>query len=191
MILLNLFLTFFKIGAFTFGGGYAMIPLIQGEVQAKGWMTLSEIVNFIAVSESTPGPFAVNMATFIGTKMGGILGAFFATLGLVLPSFVIILIIAKFFMNFQKNIEVRGIMAGLKPAVIGMIGAAVVSIGQTVFFPKGFVVSIMGTYGFWCSVLIFILMLLLIKKKLHPILIIVLSAILGIVSGYGGLMFSI
>ncbi|SHJ53765.1 chromate transporter [Hathewaya proteolytica DSM 3090] len=191
MILLNLFLTFFKIGAFTFGGGYAMIPLIQGEVQAKGWMTLSEIVNFIAVSESTPGPFAVNMATFIGTKMGGILGAFFATLGLVLPSFIIILIIAKFFMNFQNNIEVRGIMAGLKPAVIGMIGAAVVSIGQTVFFPKGFVVSIMGTYGFWCSVLIFILMLLLIKKKLHPILIIVLSAILGIVSGYGGLMFSI
>ena len=95
MIYLELFLTFFMIGLFTFGGGYAMLPLIQEQVIGKGWMTSEQIVDFIAVSESTPGPFAVNRATFIGTQMGGVLGAVCATLGVVLPSFIIILIVAK------------------------------------------------------------------------------------------------
>ena len=84
MIFLELLWTFFKIGAFTFGGGYAMLPLIQAEVLKKGWVTESEIVDFIAVSESTPGPFAINMATYVGTERGGLLGAFCATLGVAL-----------------------------------------------------------------------------------------------------------
>ena len=94
-ILLDLFLTFLKIGAVSFGGGYAMIPLLTDEVLAHGWLTSSEILNFIAVSESTPGPVAINMATFIGASQGGFLGALLATLGVVLPSFIIILIIEE------------------------------------------------------------------------------------------------
>ena len=95
MIFLELFWVFFLIGAFTFGGGYAMLPLMQAEVTAKGWISNEAVVNFIAVSESTPGPFAINMATYVGSEMGGVLGAACATLGVVLPSFVIILIVAK------------------------------------------------------------------------------------------------
>ena len=104
MIFLELFITFFKIGAFTFGGGYAMLPLIQEEVLSKGWISAESLVNFIAISESTPGPFAVNMATFVGSAQGGFLGAFLATLGVVLPSFIIILIIAALIKVSLKNI---------------------------------------------------------------------------------------
>ena len=188
---LELFITFFKIGAFTFGGGYAMLPLIQDEVLSKGWATESEIVNFIAVSESTPGPFAINMATYIGSEMGGvfgvagsILGAACATLGVVLPSFIIILIVAKCFEAFKKNRIVAGCMSGLKPAAIGLIAAAVVSIGQTVLFPSGASLSVFASLPFWFSVGIVTVMAVLAFKKVHPILIICLSAVLGIILGY-------
>ena len=103
MIYLKLFLTFFKIGAFTFGGGYAMLPLIQQEVLSQGWMDLEQLVNFIAVSESTPGPLAVNLSTYIGAETGGLLGALSATIGVVLPSFVIILLVAKFYQAFRPT----------------------------------------------------------------------------------------
>ena len=109
-IFLDLFLTFFKIGAFTFGGGYAMLPLMQEEVLAHKWMELSSVVNFIAVSESTPGPFAINMATYVGSEVGGaygvmgsVFGSFCATLGVVLPSFIVILIVAKCFEKFKNT----------------------------------------------------------------------------------------
>ena len=102
-IYLKLFLTFLKIGAFTFGGGYAMLPLIQQEVIKNGWLTEEQILNFIAVSESTPGPFAINISTYIGTEKGGFFGALAATLGVALPSFVIILIVARVFTAFRKN----------------------------------------------------------------------------------------
>lgn len=180
MILLKLFLTFFKIGTFTFGGGYAMLPLVEEEVIANGWMTVEQLVNFIAVSESTPGPFAVNVATFVGTELAGLPGAFFATLGVVLPSFIIILIIAKFFMSFCKNKYVAGVMNGLRPAVIGMIASAIVSVAQPVFFSSG----ITFNTDFITSAVIFILMLALTFKKVHPIAIIALSAFFGVFSGY-------
>ena len=102
MIFLELFWTFFKIGAFTFGGGYAMLPLIQEAVLTKGWATSEALINFIAVSESTPGPFAINMATYIGSEQGGVFGAFCATLGVVMPSFIVILLVAKFFDKFKE-----------------------------------------------------------------------------------------
>ena len=121
MIYLELFFTFLKIGAFTFGGGYAMLPLIQSEVEAKGWMTNEELINFIAVSESTPGPFAVNISTYVGAETGGIVGSACATLGVVLPSFLIILLVAKCFEKFKSSFAVKGCMTGLKPAVIGLI----------------------------------------------------------------------
>lgn len=184
MIYLKLFFTFFKIGAFTFGGGYAMLPLIEAEVQKNNWMSIEQLVNFIAVSESTPGPFAVNISTYVGSVLGGFPGAFCATLGVILPSFIIILIIAKSFMTFSKNKYVIGCMNGLKPAVIGMIGAAVISVGQSVFFPTEVSVSVFSSYSFISSAVIFVLMLLLELKSLHPIIIIIISAVLGIIAGY-------
>ena len=121
MIYLELFWTFFLIGAFTFGGGYAMLPLIQIEVVNKGWLANEAVVNFIAVSESTPGPFAINMATYVGSEMGGILGAACATLGVVLPSFIIILTISGILRQFQENIYVQYAFRGIRCGVLALI----------------------------------------------------------------------
>ncbi|MBE7031024.1 MAG: chromate transporter [Ruminococcaceae bacterium] len=184
MILLILFLTFFKIGAFTFGGGYAMLPLIQAEVLKHNWLESEKIVNFIAVSESTPGPFAVNIATYVGMELGGLPGAFCATLGVVLPSFLIILIVARLFEKFKENSVVKGLMTGLKPAVVGLIATAVLSIGKTVFFNDGFSLSVFANAKFYLSLVTFGVMLVLALKKKHPILIVCLSAAIGIAGGY-------
>lgn len=177
MILLDLFWTLFKIGALTFGGGYAMLPLIQAEVERHGWLEASQLVNFIAVSESTPGPFAVNISTYVGMEKAGLVGAACATLGVVLPSFIIILIVARFFEKFRSSRIVKGCMAGLKPAVIGMIGTAVLSVGKTVFLPFEPVQAL-------CSLGIFVISIALVLKKKHPIVIILLSAAMGIALGY-------
>lgn len=184
MIYWQLFLTFFKIGAFTFGGGYAMLPLIESEIVAHGWLSEMEILNFIAVSESTPGPFAINIATYVGTEVGGLLGAVCTTLGVVLPSFVIILIVAKCYDAFKKSRVVSGCMSGLKPAVIGLIGAAVVSMAGTVFVPNGFSALNFADASLYVSLGIFVLCLVLALKKVHPILLICLSAAIGIATGY-------
>lgn len=192
MIFLELFITFFKIGAFTFGGGYAMLPLIQQAVASKGWMEMQQLIDFIAVSESTPGPFAINTATYVGMELGnkqgglalGLFGAFCATLGVVLPSFVVILIVAKCYEKFKNSKAVKGCMSGLKPAVIGLISAAIVTTGKTVFFPNGINVHTLNTVSFIGSVVIFAAMLVLALKKKHPILIIVISAAAGIAMGY-------
>lgn len=197
MIYLELFLTFLSIGAFTFGGGYAMLPLIQNAVLEKGWLTESEIINFIAVSESTPGPFAINIATYVGMVtgrahgymglIGGFLGSFFATLGVVLPSFVIILIVARIYKKFQESNIVKGCMTGLRPTVIGLIAGAVLTIGQTVFFPNGFALQSLDLYAIITSLVICLIGIFLIfKKKVHPILLVVVSAALGIATGYIG-----
>lgn len=187
MIYLELFWTFFTIGAFTFGGGYAMLPLMQAEVTAKGWIDSQSIVNFVAVSESTPGPFAVNMATYVGSEVGGVLGAVCATLGVVLPSFIVILIVAKCYDKFRQSRVVKGCMSGLKPAVVGLIGSAILSIAMTVFFPAGLSLSVFTAPSFYVSAAIFAVMLVLALKKAHPILIICLSAAIGIAAGYLGL----
>lgn len=184
MIYLELLWTFFKIGAFTFGGGYAMLPLIQAEVAAHGWLTEEELVNFIAVSESTPGPFAVNISTYVGMMTGGILGSLCATLGVALPSFIVILIVAKCFEKFRNSKTVSGCMSGLKPAVVGLIGAAVISVGATVFAPNGMSASVFTEISFYAALAIFLLSALLAFKKMHPILIICLSAALGIAYGH-------
>ena len=176
MIYLELFWTFLKIGAFTFGGGYAMLPLIQAEVKSHGWLSAEELVDFIAVSESTPGPFAVNISTFVGMRAGGIFGA-------VLPSFVIILLVARCYEKFRESRAVRGCMSGLKPAVVGLIAAAVISTGQTVFFPAGITAGVFTSPAFLCSAVIFAAGILLSVKKVHPIIIIVISAVLGIGAG--------
>ena len=129
MLYLELFLTFFKIGLFTIGGGYAMLPLIQADVQAKGWMTAEELVNFIAVSESTPGPFAVNVSTYVGAELAGLPGAFCATLGVVLPSFFIILLIAALIHNLLQYAGVNAFLSGIRPCVVALILATAVTMG--------------------------------------------------------------
>ena len=184
MIYLKLFLTFLKIGAFTFGGGLAMLPLMQEEVLSHGWLTQSQIMDFIAVSESTPGPIAVNMATYIGSEKGGILGALCATLGVVLPSFIIILLVARWYEKFKESKIVKGCMTGLKPAVVGLIGSALVTSTLTVLFPDGLTLAVFDDIAFYSALVIFALSLILSFKKVHPIIVICLSAGLGIAAGY-------
>lgn len=186
MIYLELLWTFFKIGLFTFGGGYAMLPLIQQQVLSHNWMDYDMLIDFIAVSESTPGPFALNMATFVGSQTGGVFGALCATLGVVLPSFIIILIVARFYTAFKNSNPIKGIMSGLRPGAVALIGSAVVSVAIQVFFPNGFSLEIILSYSFICSVCIFGISTFLIFKKVHPILLIFLSAVLGIITGYVG-----
>jgi len=184
MIYLQLFLTFLKIGAFTFGGGYAMLPMIQAEVQAHGWMTAAELVDFVAVSESTPGPFAVNVSTYVGTQIAGLPGALCATTGVVLPSFLIILLVAKGYERFRASKVVAGCMSGLRPTVVGLIAAAVISVSGTVFFPAGLSWAAFTQTSFVVSAVIFMLMLVLVMCKVHPIIVILLSAVLGIAASY-------
>ena len=124
MIFLQLFLTCFKVGLFTIGGGAAIIPILQQEVVAKGWIGMDEIITYIAISESTPGPIAINMATFVGSSQGGFLGAICATLGMVMPSFIIILTIATFFSKFSENKYIKTVLVSIRPFVVGMILSA-------------------------------------------------------------------
>ena len=184
MIYLLLFFEFFKIGAFTFGGGYAMLPLIREAALHNGWMTEDAVVDFIAVSESTPGPLAINMATHVGYNVGGIFGSFFATLGVVLPSFIVILIVAGIYERFKKSRLVKGVMSGLKPCVVGLIAFAALTVAQTVFFPEGLAISVFSVPSFYISLALFLLCAVLAFKKVNPILIIVLSGAIGVLAGY-------
>ena len=184
-ILLDLFITFFKLGLFTFGGGYAMIPLLTDEVLSHGWLAQEEIMNFIAVAESTPGPIAINMATFIGSSQAGFWGAVLATLGVVLPSFIIIVLIASVVTGLMKYGGVKGFLSGVRPVVIGLILATGVGmfitvilglnhVGQQVAFDwKALVIlSIIAVTNFIYKKFK--------KKALSPILLILISAVLGI-----------
>ena len=182
MIYLQLFLTFLKIGAFTFGGGYAMLPLIQEEVLGQGWMGMEDLVNFVAVSESTPGPLAVNLSTYIGAETAGFFGAVCATFGVVLPSFVIILIVARCFAAFQENGIVKGCMNGLRPAVVGMIAASLLSVAGTALTLEA------GWLALAAGAVLLLAALIASWKNIHPILIILGSAAVGIALGYAGLL---
>lgn len=134
MIYLRLFLNFLMIGVLSFGGGYGMVSLVRETVLSNGWLTENEFLNFIAVSESTPGPLAVNMATFIGSTQGGILGSFVATLGVVLPSFLIILLIASALKNLMKYAPVNAFLSGVRPCVVAMILATALSMALSTLF---------------------------------------------------------
>ena len=183
MIYLELFLTFLKIGAFTFGGGYAMLPFMQQEVLTNNWMNEEELLNFIAVAESTPGPVAINMATYIGVQTGGIFGAICATFGVVLPSFVIIMLVAKFYTKYKNSFVVKSCLTGLRPVVVGLIAAAVISLGFGVFFPNGFSLAAFD-FQFFASFIILSIVVVLALKKVNPIYLILGSAGLGIICGY-------
>ncbi len=181
-LLFELFITFFKIGLFTFGGGYAMIPLMSDEVVSKGWLLSEQLMDFIAISESTPGPFAINMATFIGYNQQGILGAIMATLGVVMPSFIIILIIAKAFHKFASNKYVVGFLSGVKPVVVGIIFAVAFTFLLKSIFNID-ILNILDVEFHWSSLLIFLTVFAMsrIWRKLHPVYIVLVSGIMGLI----------
>ena len=198
MTFLYLFWEYFKIGLFTIGGGYAMLPLVTQTIRNYGWMTDSQLIDFIGVAESTPGPFAINLATFVGVEagsatslgvFGGFLGALVATLAVILPSFVIIIIVTKLFAKFQTNKYVQGVLYGVRPVVVGLVLSAVVTVAFAVVLPKFDFKNIQsdGLAQFnWISLIIlaafYPLSLVKIKgKKIHPIFLIVAAAVLGIV----------
>lgn len=184
MIYLELFLTFLEVGAFSFGGGYGMISLIRELCLGNGWLNESELLNMIAVAESTPGPIAVNMATFVGSSQGGVLGALCATLGVVLPSFIIILIVAMLLKNLMKYKGVKAFMSGIRPCVVGLILAtASILLLNSIFglstIGGSFDVDIRGIGIFAILIGVAIIFKRLAKKKASPIAMIALSAILG------------
>ena len=184
MILLKLFLTFFEIGLFTFGGGYAMISLIREKVLIYGWLTEEELLNMIAISESTPGPIAVNMATFVGSSEAGILGSIVATLGVVLPSFIIILIISALIRSFLKYNGVKAFLGGVRPCVVALILTTSITMALSILIN---VTTFAG--GISADVRAIIILAILFafatafkklkKKKPSPIFMILISAGLG------------
>ena len=184
MILLELFLIFLKIGAVSFGGGYAMISLIREEVLLREWLTESELLNLIAVAESTPGPIAVNMATFVGSAKGGILGSLLATLGVVLPSFVIILLIAAVIRNFLRLGAVKAFLSGLRPVVVGLILATAATLLLGTLFGLRHVNDSITVDPAGVLILAVLIAVSLLwkhckKKKPSPIVMILLSAAFG------------
>lgn len=130
-LMFKLFMTFFKIGAFTIGGGYAMLPLIQREVvETHQWLTEDEFMDILAIAEATPGPVAINTSTYVGYKMAGVKGSLICTLGTVLPSFTIILLIVKFFWQYRQNPLIEKVFLGIRPAVAALIFSAVYKMGR-------------------------------------------------------------
>ena len=186
MIYLILFLEFFKVGLFTFGGGYAMIPLVKEVVLSHGWMSEEHFIDMIGLSEMTPGPIAINMATFVGSEQGGILGSVIATFGVVLPSFIIITLIVKLLYKFMKKKAVQEVFLGVRSSVTGLLMAVLLTLVFTVIFNMSTVYSASSFSMDWTALGMFIAMIPLafIKlegKKIHPIIIILISAILGLI----------
>ncbi|MBE6944166.1 MAG: chromate transporter [Ruminococcaceae bacterium] len=182
MILLSLFWEFLKIGLFTFGGAYGAIPLIRQSALSHGWMTEEMFSNILAVSESTPGPIMVNSATYIGASQAGILGAAVATLGVVLPSFVVIILISVLFTKLVKHPSVQAVLKGVKPCVMGVILATGIYMALEALagLPVAFSPDIASILLFFLLLSALILYPRLRKKPLSPILLIVLAAGFGI-----------
>ncbi len=168
--LLQLFISFFKIGAFSFGGGYAMLPLIEKEVIiTHKWITSAEYIDILAIAEMTPGPIAINSATFLGYRVYGVLGSVVATLGVVLPSFIVMSIIFISMYRFKNSPYVDWVFKGIRPVVIGLIAAAAVSVGRTSLVDiKGIIIAIALFYS-------------VTFKKLNPILAIIIAGIIGVI----------
>lgn len=168
-VLLQLFITFFKIGAFSFGGGYAMLPLLEEEViKNHAWMTSSEFIDIFAISEMTPGPIAVNAATFLGFRVSGFFGAMIATSAVILPSFIVISIIFASLSKFKNSKYVAWTFQGIRPIVIGLIIAAGVTVSKSSFVDiKSFLIAIGLFYG-------------VTFKDLNPILAIIIGGALGV-----------
>ncbi|WP_288840409.1 chromate transporter [uncultured Bacteroides sp.] len=180
MIFLQLFYTFFKIGLFGFGGGYAMLSMIQGEVVTRyGWLSPQEFTDIVAISQMTPGPIGINSATYVGfTATGSVWGSVVATFAVVLPSFLLMLTISKFFLKYQKHPSVEAIFGGLRPAVVGLLASAALVLMNRENFgsPQD------DAHSFAISCLIFLVAFVGTKKyKLNPIGMIVACGMAGLV----------
>jgi chromate transporter len=187
MILFRLFITFFKIGLFSFGGGYAMIPMMQKEFEIYQWLSPQEFADIIAIAEMTPGPVAVNSATFVGFKNAGIIGGMAATLGVAAPSLILIMIVSQFFFRFRKHPLNKAIFYGIRPVISGLVFTAAFFIAKTALF------NIELTSGFFSrlvaeplqvinlgSLVIMVASVVAITRfKLHPILVIISSGLIG------------
>ena len=170
MILLKLFLTFFKIGALSFGGGYAMLPFIQREIiETNSWLTISEFIDIIGISQMTPGPIAINSATFVGYKVSGIMGSIFATLGITAVSFILISIVHKLTNKFRDSIFLKACFLGMRPVLIALIINAFLSLAKSAYSDVKSVIVTLIIGG--C----------LLSKKVHPMATIAIAAVLGII----------
>lgn len=185
ILLLRLFATFFYIGIFTFGGGYAMIPLIQDEVISQGFVGGSEslLIDMIAIAQSMPGVFAINISTFVGSYEYGVLGGMAAAIGVAIPSFVIILLVAKFFKHFSENKYVKGFLRGITPLVVGVlltVGVRFLLLGvfETDIFNLD--EAIIDIRQFVILGIVIALMLFGKRRKIHPIFLILIAASLGL-----------
>ncbi|KXG76487.1 chromate transporter [Thermotalea metallivorans] len=166
--LIKIFLTFTKIGAFSFGGGLAMLPMIEEEiVRNHQWLSAKEFVDVVAIAEMTPGPIAVNASTFVGYKVAGMAGALAGSIGVAIVSFILITLLAKFFMGIKDAKGTKAVFEGIRPAVLGLILSAGISIGKTAFVD-------------WKSVgIAFVIFIGVGRLKMHPILAIVTAGIIG------------
>lgn len=179
--LIDLFFTFFKIGLFAVGGGPATIPYLMDLVESKNWYTMKELTNMIAISESTPGPLGLNMATYAGFHTAGIIGGLVATLGLVTPSVIVIILIAKFLSNFSENRYVKAAFGGIRPAVTALIAMAVYNLCKVSLFVEtdfGFSPAIKTII---LAIIVFFAMQNKKLKKLHPACWLLAAAIVGVV----------
>lgn len=184
MIYLRLCWEFFKTGLFSIGGGLATLPFLSEMGSKYGWFTQEELANMLAVSESTPGPIGINMATYVGNTVGGVLGGILATFSLVLPSYLVILLVAKVMERFQNNRFVQSSMTTLRPASVGMVGAAVLGVLQSVLVNMEAVKAMEWSRMLsWPNLLLFAVLLALYAKfnKLHPVVILAIGAVAGIV----------
>ncbi|MGJ0960882.1 chromate transporter [Faecalicoccus pleomorphus] len=185
MIYLQLFLSFLQIGLFSFGGGYAAMPLIQNQiVTIHSWLSMSEFTDLITISQMTPGPIAINSATFVGIKIAGLPGALIATIGCILPSCIIVTLIAKLYLKYRNMSVLQDILTTLRPAVVAMIASAGISILISAFWDSG-AISIANIS--WGMVLIFVICFILLQKaKANPILVMILAGIMKLAIGVIG-----
>lgn len=176
MLLLKLFSTFFKIGLFAVGGGLATLPFLYEIAENNDWISTADISNLVAISESTPGPLGINMATYVGFLQSGIIGSITASIALVIPSVIIIVAISKFLNKFKNNKIVGYVFYGLRAASCALIVVAGIGVAKIAFFADG-----MKNF-FWQGAILGVILFFAIKKfKLHPIAYIFLSAIVGII----------
>ncbi len=186
MIYLELFLSFLQIGAFSFGGGYAAMPLIQHQVvELHGWLSLGEFTDLVTISQMTPGPIAINSATFVGTKIAGVGGAVVATLGCILPSCILVTLIAWVYLKYRSMRLLQGVLKTLRPAVVAMIAAAGMLIIVSAFFGEGNPVSL-NTFHAAEAVIFAGALVLLRWKKMNPILVMVLCGVAQVAVGLAG-----
>ena len=187
-MLLELFWSFFQIGAMSIGGGYAALPLIRAQVvELHGWLTMTEFTDLITIAEMTPGPIAINGATFVGTQVAGLTGAIIATLGCVLPSSAIVLTLAFLYNRFRRLTVIQGILAGLRPAVVALIASAGLSILMTALWGGTSPDSWLDIRVFPC--LLFVGALAVLRRfKLSPIAVMLGCGALGVALHFAGLM---